>query len=90
LPEGSPTKGKHRPKGLEFTAKYGVGPYIWGEYSGTQESEANDHLVGTIAVDRTGAPCSPNLQAGYLADVSDKTLVIAWQGNIEVHRIAPA
>lgn len=90
LPKGSPTKGKHRPKGLEFTPEYGVGPYIWGEYSGTQESEANDHLVGTTAVDRTGAPCSPNLRAGYLADVSEKTLVIAWQGNIEVHRIAPA
>ncbi|TDW24457.1 putative pyrroloquinoline-quinone binding quinoprotein [Kribbella kalugense] len=90
LPEGSPTKGKHRPKGLEFRPAYGVGPYIWGVYSGTQESEANDHLAGNIAVDRTGAPCSPNLQAGYLADVSDKTLVIAWNNSIEVHRITPA
>lgn len=90
LPEGSPTKGKHRPKGLEFTATYGVGPYIWGVYQDTQESQANDRLVGTIAVDRTGAPCSPNLQGVALADVSEKWLVVGRAGYVEVHRVKPA
>lgn len=90
LPKGSPTKGKHRPKGLEFMASYGVGPYIWGNYLTTQESQENDYLAGTIAVDRTGAPCSPNLNAGFLADVSEKWLVMSWDGCIEVHRITNA
>ncbi|WP_410789284.1 hypothetical protein [Kribbella sp. C-35] len=90
LPKGSPTKGKHRPKGLEFKAAYGVGPHIWGVYGDTQESEKNDHLVGTIAVDRTGAPCSPNLPGVALADVSEKWLAVGRAGYVEVHRITPA
>ncbi|MEV5964526.1 PQQ-binding-like beta-propeller repeat protein [Kribbella sp. NPDC051952] len=90
LPKGPPTKGKHRPKGLEFRAAYGVGPYIWGDYRTTQESNKNDNLAGTIAVDRTGAPCSPNIKYGYLADVSETSLVIGWNDSIEVHRITTA
>jgi hypothetical protein len=90
LPKGSATKGKHRPKGLEFRATYGVGPYIWGKYGTTQESQENDSLAGTIAVDRTGAPCSPNLQGVSLADVSEKSLVVGWNGNLELHRITTA
>ncbi|WP_329005421.1 PQQ-like beta-propeller repeat protein [Kribbella sp. NBC_00709] len=90
LPKGSPTKGKHRPKGLEFTAAYGVGPYIWGDYGTTQESEDNDYLAGTVAVDRTGAPCSPNLQGVMLADVSENWLVVARKDHIELHRVTTA
>ncbi|RZT07935.1 putative pyrroloquinoline-quinone binding quinoprotein [Kribbella sp. VKM Ac-2569] len=91
LPQGSPTKGKHRPKGLEFRAAYGVGPYIWGLLGDTQQTDKNDYyLVGTIAVDRTGAPCSPSLQGVALADVSDKWLVVGRKGYVEVHRITTA
>ncbi|TCC04253.1 PQQ-binding-like beta-propeller repeat protein [Kribbella soli] len=91
LPKGSPTKGKHRPKGLEFRAAYGVGPYIWGILGDTQQTDKNDYyLVGTIAVDRTGAPCSPSLPGIALADVSDKWLVAGRGGYVEVHRITPA
>lgn len=91
LPKGSPAKGKHRPKGLDFRAAYGVGPYIWGLLGDTQQTDKEDYyLVGTIAVDRTGAPCSPSLKGVALADVSDKWLVVGRAGYVEVHRITPA
>jgi hypothetical protein len=91
LPEGSPTKGKHRPKGLEFAATLGAGPYIWGVLRDTQQTDKNDYyLVGTLAVDRTGAPCSPSLPGVALADVSENTLVVGRTGYVEVHRITNA
>lgn len=91
LPKGSPTKGKHRPKGLDFTAAYGVGPYIWGFLGDTQQTDKDDYyLVGTVALDRTGAPCSPSLSGVALSDVSDKWLVVGREGYVEVHRITPA
>ncbi|TCC28109.1 PQQ-binding-like beta-propeller repeat protein [Kribbella speibonae] len=90
LPNSEPAKGMHRPKGLEFRAAAGAGPYIWGLYGGTQESNKNDNLIGTLAVDRTGAPCSPNLQGVALADVSEKWLAVGRAGYVEVHRITPA
>lgn len=89
LPKGPPTKGKKRPKGLEFHALYGAGPYIWGEYKTTQESGDHDDLAGTIAVDRTGRPRSATQPGAVLADVSERWLVVGKKGYVEVQRITP-
>ncbi|MFC6160523.1 PQQ-binding-like beta-propeller repeat protein [Kribbella jiaozuonensis] len=90
LPKGSPTKGKKRPKGLEFHALHGAGPYIWGTYKTTQESTEHDDLAGTIAVDRTGQPRSATQPGVVLADVSEKWLVVGKNGYVEVQRIKPS
>jgi hypothetical protein len=89
LPKGSPTKGKSRPKGLEFEAMYGAGPHIWGRYKTTQESREHDDLAGIVAVDRTGQPRSGSQPGVVLADVSEKWLVVGKNGYVEVQRITP-
>jgi outer membrane protein assembly factor BamB len=92
LPKGSPTKGKHRHHGVEFHGAYGVGPYLWGKTRTTLSSDPQDAAFeGVVAVDRTGAACSPVLRSAVeLADVSRNWLVVSQKGYVEVHRISAA
>jgi hypothetical protein len=93
LPKGSPAKGKYRHHGVEFQGAYGVGPYLWGHTRDLQNADPEDsEFQGVIAVDRTGAACTPAMRdATELAHVSQDWLVVARrQGYAEVHRISPA
>ena len=92
LPDGSPTKGKHRHHGVSFTGTYGVGPYLWGRTKTTLGSHPEDSAFeGLVVVDRTGALCAPALRGGYeLADVSRDWLVVSQKGFAQLHRISPA
>jgi hypothetical protein len=93
LPKGSAAKGKQRVGSLEFTAALGDGPYIWGELQGKQSSKEEEVIkyAGTVALDRTGAICSPPMKDGAaIADVTGDWLLLGLKDRLAVHRIRPA
>ncbi|MEU0090765.1 PQQ-binding-like beta-propeller repeat protein [Kribbella sp. NPDC006257] len=91
LPKGRAAKGKHRPGSLTFRPALGIGPYLWGELQTKQGSKKEDaKFIGTVAVDRTGALCSPPMRDGAaIADVSDQWLLLGLKDHLAVHRIHP-
>ncbi|MFC7625636.1 hypothetical protein [Microlunatus sp. GCM10028923] len=90
LPDGKPQHGRGRPGGLEFDVRSGVGPYVWGELTGTQGTwESDADLIGVAALDRSGTPRSPSLH-GILAAVNDRWLITVDSKGFATYRIAPA
>jgi hypothetical protein len=92
LPKGRAAKGKQRPGSLTFKPALGIGPYLWGELQSKVGSKRDDiKFTGTVALDRTGALCSPPMRDGAaIADVSQQWLVLGLKDHLAVHRISPA
>lgn len=87
LPDGQPKHGFHRPTNLDFVAEVGIGPYIWGTLQKTRSASREQmRFNGVVAIDRSGAPRSPNLK-GVFISVTDRWLVIIEPGGYAVYQI---